>query len=47
MITEEKLDQEWIRLITIAKDMGIPADEIRSFLQKAPTMEKNEHPAEK
>lgn len=47
MITEEKLDQEWIRLVTKAKLMGIPAEEIRSFLQKAPELEKTERKAEK
>lgn len=47
MITEEKLDKEWMHLITKAKLMGISADEIRAFLHQASEMEKAVSKAEK
>lgn len=34
MITNEKLDKEWIQLISKAKQMGLSPDEVRSFLQQ-------------
>lgn len=31
---EEKLDKEWVYLLVQAKQIGIPIDEIRTFLQQ-------------
>lgn len=31
---ERKLDQEWVCLMIEAKQMGIPLEEIRKFLQQ-------------
>ena len=34
MVIEEKLDKEWVCLLVQAKQMGIPIEEIRKFLQQ-------------
>jgi DNA-binding transcriptional MerR regulator len=37
---EKHLDKEWIYLISEAKRMGIPIDEVRKFLQRPATDKK-------
>lgn len=39
-MTEKTLDRDWIQMIVEAKQMGIPPDEIRSFLRQASGIEK-------
>ena len=39
MIMEEKLDIEWVDLLVQAKQMGIPIEEIRRFLQQKSLIE--------
>ncbi|MDQ0233435.1 anti-repressor SinI family protein [Metabacillus malikii] len=34
------LDKEWVDLITYALNVGIPAEEIREFLEKSSTLKK-------
>lgn len=34
MAIEEKLDKEWVDLLVQAKQMGIPIEEIRTFLRQ-------------
>lgn len=36
MVMNEKLDKEWILLISKARQMGLTADEVRSFLRQVP-----------
>ncbi|WP_311315363.1 DNA-binding anti-repressor SinI [Neobacillus mesonae] len=33
--SEEELDEEWVELIKMTLDLGISADEIRTFLNKS------------
>ncbi|MDQ0970812.1 2-iminoacetate synthase ThiH [Neobacillus niacini] len=33
--SEKEVDKEWVELIRKALDLGIPADEIRDFLNKS------------
>lgn len=35
MLTKEKLDKEWVQLISKARKMGLSTDEIRVFLQQS------------
>ncbi|TWD98881.1 antagonist of SinR [Neobacillus bataviensis] len=34
LTAEKKLDQEWLKLINEAKNLGLSIDEIREFLSK-------------
>lgn len=36
---ERTLDQEWVYLIIEAKQLGIPLEEVRRFLQQSPLTE--------
>lgn len=41
MNKEKRLDEEWIRLILMAKQMGLSYEEVRTYLQQtSPSEEK-------